>query len=271
MLDASYFIGGGLTVEDRRAHEEELVRGYHDELLAHGVAGLLLGARAGRSTAASASTGSLMTVAASMVVVADRARRRHVHGLARAQRPAGARPRRARRCCPSRAPGDRRALRPEPRGRGPPRARPRGRCGTRAGTSTPSATTADARRLRAHSAACPTRTSALYTACICGPGRPTVMLVDADAPLPAADDDSQAIDVDGLRAEQHCEEPLRALPRHARAARRRRTPTQSAPLRGEAGEPVEVALDLIWETDGMPYAWRPVDPLRDPVPGHAAR
>src|SRR5262249_2972581 len=31
---------------------------------------------------------------------------------------------------------------------------------------------------------------------------------------------------------------------------------QSAPLRGEAGEPVELALDLVWETDGIPYAWR---------------
>ena len=30
----------------------------------------------------------------------------------------------------------------------------------------------------------------------------------------------------------------------------------SAPLRGEAGEPVEIALDLTWETDGIPYQWR---------------
>jgi hypothetical protein len=30
----------------------------------------------------------------------------------------------------------------------------------------------------------------------------------------------------------------------------------SAPLRGERGEPVEIALDLVWETDGVPYAWR---------------
>ena len=40
MLDVSYFIGGGLSVEDRRAHEAGLVRLYHDELLAHGVTGL---------------------------------------------------------------------------------------------------------------------------------------------------------------------------------------------------------------------------------------
>jgi len=30
MADASYFLGGGLSVADRRAHEEELVREYYD-------------------------------------------------------------------------------------------------------------------------------------------------------------------------------------------------------------------------------------------------
>jgi Ecdysteroid kinase-like family len=37
LLDASYFLGAGLTVEDRRAHEKELVREYHERLLALGV------------------------------------------------------------------------------------------------------------------------------------------------------------------------------------------------------------------------------------------
>ena len=39
MRDAAYFIGGALPVEERRAHEESLLRAYHDELLAQGVAG----------------------------------------------------------------------------------------------------------------------------------------------------------------------------------------------------------------------------------------
>src|SRR3954469_21141324 len=39
LLDASYFVGGGLGVENRRAHEEELVRVYHDGLRAQGVDG----------------------------------------------------------------------------------------------------------------------------------------------------------------------------------------------------------------------------------------
>jgi hypothetical protein len=30
----------------------------------------------------------------------------------------------------------------------------------------------------------------------------------------------------------------------------------SAPLRREEGKPVEIEFDLVWETDGEPYAWR---------------
>ncbi len=37
--DVSYFLGGSLAVEDRRAHEYALVREYHDALHAHGVRG----------------------------------------------------------------------------------------------------------------------------------------------------------------------------------------------------------------------------------------
>jgi aminoglycoside/choline kinase family phosphotransferase len=40
LADVSYFLGAGLQIEDRRAHEEALVRGYHDALLAAGVDGL---------------------------------------------------------------------------------------------------------------------------------------------------------------------------------------------------------------------------------------
>ncbi len=39
MTDASYFLGSSLTVEDRRANEEALVREYYDALHAHGVRG----------------------------------------------------------------------------------------------------------------------------------------------------------------------------------------------------------------------------------------
>ncbi len=40
LADVSYFLGAGLQIEDRRAHERDLVRGYHQALLAAGVGGL---------------------------------------------------------------------------------------------------------------------------------------------------------------------------------------------------------------------------------------
>ena len=39
LLDASYFLGAGLSVSDRRAHEQELLREYHGRLLELGVPG----------------------------------------------------------------------------------------------------------------------------------------------------------------------------------------------------------------------------------------
>ena len=38
-LDASYFVGAGLLLEDRRANEESLARLYYDELIKRGVTG----------------------------------------------------------------------------------------------------------------------------------------------------------------------------------------------------------------------------------------
>ena len=101
----------------------------------------------------------------------------------------------------------------------------------------------------------PNQNVALYTACVCGPGRPSVMLVDAAAPLPAAGDESQLIDADGLHAEQRCEQPLERFRVVARGVAASHG-DESAPLRGEAGDPVEVELDLTWVTDGTPYSWR---------------
>jgi hypothetical protein len=95
----------------------------------------------------------------------------------------------------------------------------------------------------------------LYTAAICGPGRPSVMVVDPRAPLPEFDDDSQAINTDVLSATQLCQSPLERF--HVRVHGAGESyEDQSAPLRGEPGEPVDVELDLVWETDGIPYAWR---------------
>jgi hypothetical protein len=81
------------------------------------------------------------------------------------------------------------------------------------------------------------------------------MLVDAEAPLPAETDDAQRIDKPGLRASQLREEPLQRW-RVRLSGEAQAHDDESAPLRGESGRPLSVALDLVWETDGIPYAWR---------------
>lgn len=67
VLDVSYFVGAGLTVEDRRAHEEDLVRGYHQALLASGVEGFDWD-RCWADYRAFAFAGFHMAVLASMIV-----------------------------------------------------------------------------------------------------------------------------------------------------------------------------------------------------------
>lgn len=67
MTDASYFLGGGLSVADRREHEERLVRAYHQELLDGGVQNLsweTCWTEYRRQTF----HGLIMTIAASMLV-----------------------------------------------------------------------------------------------------------------------------------------------------------------------------------------------------------
>ena len=65
--DLAYFIGGSLSVDDRRAHEQDLVRDYHQRMLAAGVALSWdeLWAQYRRYTVA----GLIMAIAASMLVM----------------------------------------------------------------------------------------------------------------------------------------------------------------------------------------------------------
>jgi hypothetical protein len=65
--DVAYFIGGCLTVEDRRAHEEQLLVGYHDALCRRGVAGFALNDLR-KAYRRETFAGVLMAIVASMVV-----------------------------------------------------------------------------------------------------------------------------------------------------------------------------------------------------------
>ena len=91
------------------------------------------------------------------------------------------------------------------------------------------------------------------TAFICGPGRATVAVVDFAAPLPAPAD----LDLEhgGLRASHRCEAALERF-RVTLTGAGESHADPAALLRGEAGTPVPVEFDLVWETDGEPYAYR---------------
>ena len=68
--DAAYFLGAGLKVDDRRRHEEELLRLYHDALLAEGVSGYSW-QQCWDDYRTYAFSGVIMAVVASMVVGSD--------------------------------------------------------------------------------------------------------------------------------------------------------------------------------------------------------
>lgn len=68
MLDAAYLLAGSLVLEDRRAHEEELLRAYHEVLIAQGVEGFDWAA-CWEGYRHQTFHGVLMAVAASMLVV----------------------------------------------------------------------------------------------------------------------------------------------------------------------------------------------------------
>jgi Ser/Thr protein kinase RdoA (MazF antagonist) len=98
----------------------------------------------------------------------------------------------------------------------------------------------------------PSQGVAWYTALVCGPDRPTVAVVDLAAALPA---DDLTVATDAFTGTQQCEAPLKRY----RVAVRGRGESHADPaslLRGDAGEPVDVELDLVWHTAATPYAYR---------------
>lgn len=250
MLDISYFLGGSLPLEQRRAHEETLMREYYDALLAHGVTGLAW-EQAWNEYRRQTFHGLVMTIAASMVVVrTDRGDDMFMTQLARnAQQvldldalsllpPPGGKP-------PALVPS------PADEGSHPP--------GPEAAWNESwyfDGVSDDGRiGVYARIGRVPNQDLALYTAAIVGPDRPAVIVFEPAAPLPPAEDPLQTLSLDALQAAQECREPLKRF-RVTLQATGQSFDDHAAPLRGEAGTPVEVALDLEWETVGTPYQWR---------------
>ena len=98
----------------------------------------------------------------------------------------------------------------------------------------------------------PGRDAAHYAAAVVRPGEPPILLVAPDAPLPG--DARQTLATDDFRASQECVEPLRRF-RVTVAGTGQAYDEQHGPLHGGSSTPVEVDLDLTWDTDGTPYRW----------------
>jgi hypothetical protein len=91
-----------------------------------------------------------------------------------------------------------------------------------------------------------------FHALFCGPDLPTVAVVDFEVPLPV---DPWALRTDAIDFTHSASDALGTY----RVVLRGRAQSYADPaalLRGECGAPVEVAVDLVWTTDGTPYRCR---------------
>lgn len=98
----------------------------------------------------------------------------------------------------------------------------------------------------------PNEHTAWLNAVLCGPDLPTVAVVDFDVPLPA---DPWQVCTDAIEFSHSVAEPLRSY-RVVLHGRGYSYADPAALLRGEGGVPVEVAMDVAWATDGTPYQYR---------------
>lgn len=249
MTDLSYFLGGGLAVEDRRAHERELVGEYHDMLTALGVRDFSWEA-CWDGYRRQSFGGVLMAIVASMLV--QRTERgddmfmttlaRHaqhaldLEALALLPEPGWGRPP---------------PLRPEPQdeGRHEPGPEQLWNESWYFDVIAPDGRLGGYVRIGLY----PNLDRCWYTAFVCGPDRPTVAVVDFNAPLPPYRGLHTKTAI--LRADHVCPvafELFRVTLEGAGEAH----DDPGALLRGEPGRPVGLGLDLTWETDGEPYAYR---------------
>jgi hypothetical protein len=243
LTDLSYFVGGSLPTEDRRAHYDELLRAYHDALGPQAPISL---ADVRDGVRRQSFFGVMMSIAAPMLVErTERGDRMFMTMLQRhcdhvldtdalatlpvAETPAPLRP----------AEDDELAHAP---------------------TAEPLwseswyADFVDAAQglggwFRVGLIA--NQQTAWVHALLCGPDMPTVA-VDARVPLPA---DPWLLRTDSFEVSHFTTAPLQTYRVDVRA-QARAYPDPSALLRGEPGTPVEMAMNLVWATDGTPYKYR---------------
>ncbi len=251
VTDAAYFLGGGLQVEDRRAHERELLGAYHEALLGHGLEERALPwelcwEEYRRHTFA----GVLMAIVAPMLV--ERTERGDEMFMTMLSRHAQhALDLEAEGLLP--APGSGPAAPLRPAASDESRHEPGGEALWNESwyfdAIAPDGSIGAWLRIGLY----PNLGVCWYTALVCGPGRPTVAAVDFAAPLPRGEE--LAVRTERLAAEHRCEQPLERFALTLRAMAESFA-DPAAILRDEAGEPLELALDLSWQTAAEPYAYR---------------
>jgi len=98
----------------------------------------------------------------------------------------------------------------------------------------------------------PNQQRAWLHALLCGPNLPTVAVIDVEVPLPA---DPWALQTGAVDITHSVVDPLQTY-RISLRGQGRSYHDPAALLREEQGDPVEVAIDLTWSTDGTPYKYR---------------
>ncbi|WP_040863559.1 DUF7064 domain-containing protein [Nocardia niigatensis] len=250
MLDAAYFLGGALEPDVRKEHEHDIVRTYYDELMAQGVTNFTWEQCWEEYRRQTFWALAMIIVPAMVVVRTDRGDDMFMALLERVCRQIsdlgalellpdqGSAP----------APLQPDAADERPHSTG---SEPLWNESWYFDAVTDNADTGVYARL----GRLPNQDESLVTVSVVRAGRPAVMLVDAHAPMPAGDGERQIVEGPGYRVELGCDEPLRSY-RVVVRGRGESFDDHSAPLRGEAGDPIDVEFDLTWTTEGVPYAWR---------------
>ncbi|MFL6156551.1 MAG: phosphotransferase, partial [Marmoricola sp.] len=250
VMDASYFLGGGLSVADRREHEERLVRAYHDELLANGVQNFSWETCWTEYRRLTFLALVMVFVPAMVVVRTDRGDEMFMVLFDRV--------------CQQILDLDSLSLLPEPGTKPVPLVPDAADETLHAPGVEPlwneswyfDAVSSDGSLgLYVRLGRLPNADACVYTASVVRPGEPTLMVVDYSAPLPAADDPLASIATAAIRATHTCVTPLEEF-RIDLDATAEAYADAAGVLRGEAGDPVPVRLSLSWTTQGAPYAWR---------------
>jgi hypothetical protein len=249
VTDAAYFLGGGLAPEERRRHEQELLRAYHEALLAEGAQGLPW-ETCWQEYRRHAFAGVLMSIIAPMLV--ERTTRGDDMFMAMlARHSQHALDLEAEELLPDAHRAPPAPLRPSPADEDAHEPGPEPLWGESwyFDAIAPDGSLGAWVRVGLY----PNLGVCWYTALVCGPARATVAAVDFAAPLPAGAE--LAVQTEALLARHTCAEALErfdvALQADAEAH-----DDPSALLRGERGRAERLALDLRWETAGEPYAYR---------------